>query len=255
VSLDKEERAELETALKKDKDYKSVKEPIESFEQFGPSIGKLITENAIKAVLLAAACMLIYVFFRFRWRFAVSSILGVFHDVILLIIFYGVFNISVNNPFIAAILTVVGYSINDTIVVFDRIRENYADVNTNKTTLMQLIDRSIWQTIVRSLTTGATTILAIVPLVIIGGETIREFALPLLVGILLGAFSSIFIASSLYYDFAKKTYQKGVTYFGAKKKDDPEAEKKKRKLLDMPKKKKKVKAKTREDLPNGGAVV
>jgi SecD/SecF fusion protein len=116
----------------------------------------------------------------------------------MLIAFYGLFHMSINNPFIAAILTVVGYSINDTIVIFDRVRENLGLMG--RTPLPDLIDTSINQTLVRSLMTSLTTILAILPLVIMGGETIRQFAVPLMVGILCGAASSIFIASPIYYE-------------------------------------------------------
>jgi len=146
----------------------------------------------------------------------VAAIVTTFHDVAITIAMYGLFSLTVNNPFIAAILTVVGYSINDTIVIFDRIRENLTTLRRRK--LATIVDVSVNQTLVRSLMTALTTILAILPLIFIGGESIQQFAIPLVIGIATGACSSIFIASPLYYDLAKKEFQ-GVhgRYKGAEK--------------------------------------
>jgi SecD/SecF fusion protein len=175
---------------------------VDSFEQFSPSIGRMLTDKAIQAVLWAALFMLIYISIRFKWRYGVASIVAVFHDVAILFAMYGLFNITINNPFIAAVLTVVGYSINDTIVIFDRIRENFGLIS-GRMPLTDLLDTSINQTLVRSLMTGMSTILAIIPLIIFGGETIREFVVPLLIGIVAGACSSIFIASPIYYELTR----------------------------------------------------
>ncbi|MDR3242445.1 MAG: protein translocase subunit SecD [Clostridiales Family XIII bacterium] len=169
-----------------------------SFEQFGPSVGDLLKQNAVKAVVIAAVCMLLYIIARFEWKFGVAALVGVAHDVLMLIAFYGIFSFPLNNPFIAGVLTVVGYSINDTIVIFDRIRENLKIMKKSK--LESLIDTSINQTLARSLMTSATTVLVIIPLFILGGETIRQFTLPLMVGIAAGAASSIFICSPLYFE-------------------------------------------------------
>jgi SecD/SecF fusion protein len=140
---------------------------------------------------------------------------GVFHDVLIMIAFYGLFRMTINNPFIAAILTVVGYSINDTIVIFDRIRENLGLMSRRP--LDELIDTSINQTLVRSLMTSFTTLLAILPLVILGGDTIRQFAVPLMVGIVCGAASSIFVSSPIFYDLNRITGKgsKGGRYSAA----------------------------------------
>lgn len=172
-----------------------------TIEQFGPSVGDMLKQNAIKAVIIAGVGMLIYIIIRFEWKFGVAAIIAVIHDVLLMISFYGLFHITVNNPFIAAVLTLVGYSINDTIVVFDRIRENLNLMKKNK--LEELIDTSINQTLVRSILTSVTTVVAIIPLFILGGETIRSFTLPLIIGILAGATSSIFIASPVYYELCQ----------------------------------------------------
>lgn len=167
---------------------------------FGPSVGKELRNNAILAIIIAAACMLVYIRFRFsQWKFGSAALLGVLHDVLIVIAFYAIFNVTVNNPFIAGILTVVGYSINDTIVVFDRIRENIRFKRSGNTE--ELIDRSITQTLGRSLMTSFTTLIVMVPLLIMAGEAIREFILPLMVGIIAGAYSSIAICSPLYYEF------------------------------------------------------
>jgi SecD/SecF fusion protein len=183
-----------------------------AFEQFGPSIGDLLKRNAIKAVIFASIGMLIYIVIRFEWKFGVASILGVLHDVVILIAFYGLFHVPINNPFIAGVLTVVGYSINDTIVIFDRVRENLKVMR--KSRLEPLIDTSINQTVFRSVMTSLTTIIAIIPLYILGGDVIRQFTMPLIVGIAAGAASSIFICSPIYYDicraFDKPRYRGGA---------------------------------------------
>ncbi|MDR1293161.1 MAG: protein translocase subunit SecD [Clostridiales Family XIII bacterium] len=199
-SLNADERQEfLDNFLS---EYGLTDENVDFFEQFGPSIGRMLTDKAIQAVLWASLFMLIYISFRFKWRYGVASIIAVFHDVAILFAMYGLFNITINNPFIAAVLTVVGYSINDTIVIFDRIRENFG-LLSGRVPLTELLDTSINQTLVRSLMTGMSTILAIIPLIIFGGDTIREFVVPLLIGIVAGACSSIFIASPIYYELTK----------------------------------------------------
>ncbi|WP_130863682.1 protein translocase subunit SecF [Bacilliculturomica massiliensis] len=171
---------------------------VESSNLIGPSVGEMLKSNAIKAVLLAAVAMLIYIAIRFEWKFGVAAILDLLHDVLLLMAFYGLFHVQINSPFIAGMLIVVGYSINDTIVVFDRIRENLKFMKKNK--MDELIDKSINQTIGRSIMTSVTTIIAIVPLFVLGGDSIREFTLPLLVGVTAGTVSSITMASPIYYD-------------------------------------------------------
>jgi SecD/SecF fusion protein len=170
-------------------------------EQFSASVGDLLKMNALKALLIAAAGMLIYIVIRFEWKFGIAAIVSLLHDVLIMIAFYGLFYIPINNPFIAAILTIIGYSINDTIVVFDRIRENLKIMKKNK--MDELVDKSINQTIVRSLMTSVTTVMAIVPLLVLGGESIREFVMPLMVGIVAGAISSITISNPVYYEIER----------------------------------------------------
>lgn len=167
-------------------------------EQFSASVGDLLKVNAFKALLIATIGMLIYIVIRFEWKFGLAAVTALIHDVLMMIAFYGLFYIPINNPFIAAILTIIGYSINDTIVIFDRIRENLKIMK--KTKMEELIDKSINQTLIRSLMTSVTTIIAIIPLLILGGDTIREFVLPLMVGIVAGAVSSITISNPVYFE-------------------------------------------------------
>jgi len=171
-------------------------------ELFGPSVGKELRTNALKAIFIAALGMLIYIRFRFReWKFGAAALSGILHDVLCVLTFYAVFRITVNNPFIAGILTVVGYSINDTIVVFDRIRENNRFMH--RESQEYIIDLSINQTLSRSIMTSATTLIVMVPLFIMTNSAIREFALPLMAGVAVGTLSSIFVCSPLYYEFTK----------------------------------------------------
>lgn len=169
-----------------------------AIEQFSPSVGKLLKQNALNAVLIASIGILIYIIARFEWKFGIAALIALIHDVLIVVAFYGLFKIPINNPFIAAVLIIVGYSINDTIVVFDRIRENLKIMK--KSRMEELVNKSINQTLVRSVMTSVTTVIAIIPLYIMGGATIREFTLPLMIGIIAGAVSSIAIASPIYYD-------------------------------------------------------
>ena len=199
-SLDSDKRAEVIETI--NQEFGTTDDDVVAEELFGPSVGKELRNNAILAILIASICMLIYIRFRFsQWKFGGAALLGVVHDVLIVIAFYAIFNVTVNNPFIAGILTVVGYSINDTIVIFDRIRENIRYLRKGNTE--EIIDKSITQTLGRSLMTSVTTLIVMVPLLIMAGEAIREFVLPLMVGVIAGAYSSITICSPLYYEFAR----------------------------------------------------
>lgn len=178
----------------------------------GPSVGSQLKKNAFNAIMLSALAMLAYVAFRFQWKFGVAAIIALFHDALMLLAFYGLFHVQLNSPFIAGLLIVIGYSINDTIVIFDRIRENMNYMK--KSDLTTLINTSIDQSISRSIMTSVTTVVAILPLIVISGDAIRAFALPLTVGVTLGTVSSITIASGLYYTLTLLT--KKSKYKGAK---------------------------------------
>lgn len=211
-SLNKAERAEVITAINDEFGIKGD-DNIVTQEYFGPSVGKELRNNAILAIIIAAICMMIYIRIRFRqWKFGGAAMLGVLHDVLIVISFYAIFGITVDNPFIAGILTVVGYSINDTIVIFDRIRENIRYMKRG--TLMETIDQSITQTLGRSLMTSLTTLIVMVPIVFIAGESIREFVFPLMVGVLAGTYSSICVCSPMFYEFGRRgrttEYQKQI---------------------------------------------
>lgn len=200
-SLENAERAEVVEAL--GEVYGVTQDDVLASEQFGPSVGDELKENAVKSVVIASIGMLIYIIFRFKaWQFGFASIVGVLHDVLMVIAFYAIFGFTVNNPFIAAILTLVGYSINDTIVIFDRIRENrkiYSKDN-NETN----IDRSLNQTLNRTIMTSLTTLVVMIPLCIMVSASIREFIIPLMVGVIVGCLSSIFVCSPLYYDLCRR---------------------------------------------------
>lgn len=182
-----------------------------------PIIGRELARNALISVAIASVGMVIYVSIRFEFRFAVAAIIALLHDVLFTIGFFSIFQIEVDVVFIAALLTIVGYSINDTIVIFDRIRENL-DQFTQKLTwerLVEIVNRSIHQTLVRSINTALTVIFAALALYIFGGESIRNFALALLLGLLSGAYSSIFIASQIWVDWKWRSIR-GATATNAK---------------------------------------
>ncbi len=200
-SLDNSQRNEIIATL--EEAYGITDESILASEQFGPSVGDELKVNALKAIIIASIGMLIYIIFRFKsWKYGFSAVAGVVHDVLIVIAFYAIFGFTVNNPFIAAILTLVGYSINDTIVIFDRIRENKT-INPRDGNEAN-IDRSINQTLNRTIMTSLTTLVVMVPLCIMVSSSIREFIIPLMVGVIVGCASSIFICSPLYYDLCKK---------------------------------------------------
>lgn len=172
------------------------KTAIRAADQFGPSIGSEIRNKAMISIFVAAICMLAYITFRFEFVFGIAAIIALLHDVLFLLTIYAVFRIPVNSSFIAAVLTIVGYSINDTIVVFDRVRENVKV--TKVKSYFDVADLSLKQTITRSINTSLTTALVIGSLYFLGVEAIKDFALPLLAGILVGTYSSIFIASPVW---------------------------------------------------------
>ena len=176
--------------------YNLTQKDLIKSEQFGPSIGKEIKTKAFVSVIIATLAMLVYISFRFQLDFGIAAIIALIHDVLIVLAIYSIFQIPLNSPFVAAMLTVVGYSINDTIVIFDRIRENMA--GAKRDSHEEVADLSINQTISRSINTSLTTLLAIIALYIMGVESIREFTLPLIAGISVGVYSSIFIASPIF---------------------------------------------------------
>lgn len=172
-------------------------------ESIGPAIGSEIKRNALLSIVIASLGMFIYISFRFKFDFGLSAVLSLVHDSIFMLAFYAIFRQTVDTSFIAAILTVIGYSINDTIVVFDRIRENMKNKPKNEG-IDELVDKSIKQTLKRTLATSFTTLISLILLYIFGVDSIRTFALPITIGILVGTYSSIFIASPIWYNIQIK---------------------------------------------------
>ena len=175
-----------------------------AYEYISSTVSSELMRDALVSLAIAGVCMLIYIWIRFRkFKFALSSLIALIHDVLIVAAFYALFRLSVGSSFVACILTIVGYSINATIVIFDRIRENSQNININYD-LKLVINTSIWQSLSRSILTSATTFIMVAFLYILGVETMRAFALPLAIGVIAGAFSSIFISGSLYYTMTKK---------------------------------------------------
>jgi len=163
-------------------------------EFVGPQVGDELTEDGFLAVLVALMAILVYVALRFEWRFAVGSVVALIHDVTITIGLFSLLQIEFDLPVLAAVLAVIGYSLNDTIVVFDRVRENFRKMR--KGTSESIINSSLTQTLSRTLMTSLTTILVLLALFFLGGEIIHGFAFALLVGVLVGTYSSIYVAST-----------------------------------------------------------
>jgi len=168
-----------------------------SVDTVGPVIGRELTMNAIWALIIASGLILVYIWFRFEFRSAVVAVVALIHDVLIMVATVSLLNIQINSPFVAVMLTIVGYSINDTIVVFDRIRENNKRFG-KKLTKAEIVNKSTSETLSRSINTALTTLIVVVALYIFGVEAVREFAMPLVVGIIGGAYSSIFIAAPVW---------------------------------------------------------
>ncbi len=174
-------------------------------DTFSPSISVEQTEKAVTAIIMALIAILIYVAIRFKFDYAIGAILALVHDVIITLGFFSVFRQEFTLPVVAAFLTIVGYSLNDTIVVFDRIRENIKLMKNKK--LFDIINISINQTLSRTLLTSLTTLFVVVVLFLFGGIALRGFSFPLLVGIIVGTYSSIYIASPIFYFIEQKVYK------------------------------------------------
>lgn len=196
VTLDVEKREALNNALV---DEFGVNADEITSESISSTVSSEMRADAVKAVVVATVLMLLYIWFRFKdIRFASSAVIALLHDVFVVLAFYAVARVSVGNTFIACMLTIVGYSINATIVIFDRIRENMAG-SRKKEDLETLVNASITQTLTRSIYTSLTTFIMVFLLFVMGVSSIREFALPLMVGIVCGGYSSVCITGALWY--------------------------------------------------------
>ncbi len=162
-------------------------------EFVGPQVGKELTEKGGLAMIYALIGILMYVAWRFEWRFAIGSVVALVHDVLVTVGLFSLLHLEFSLPVLAAILAVIGYSLNDTIVVFDRVRENFRKMRRGNVT--EIMDRSINQTLPRTLLTSLTTLLVLLALFILGGEVIHGFATALIIGVIIGTYSSIFVAS------------------------------------------------------------
>lgn len=195
VVLDDKKQADLLSLLKEK--IGPFDEKKLSISKIGPTIGKELTRNAILALLIASVLMVVYISYRFEFKFGISAIIALLHDVLLTLGIFSIFWWEVDSTFVAAVLTIIGYSINDTIVIFDRIREN---LNKRKKgeDLEQMVNKSILQTLVRSINTVLTVVFILLALLVYGGTTIKIFTLALLIGVVSGAYSSIFNASPMW---------------------------------------------------------
>ncbi len=169
-----------------------------------PELAREQLRNAVIGVLIASIGIVLYVILRFEWRFAFAGIATLFLDAFVVIAVFSLFQLEVSLTFIAAVLTIIGYSINDTIVIFDRIRENlrFAKLR-NEEDLAEIVNNSIWQTFTRSINTGVTVLFAAIALYVFGSESIRLFSLAIIIGTVAGAYSSIGVASQLWYVLKK----------------------------------------------------
>jgi preprotein translocase subunit SecF len=178
-------------------------------ENVGPKVSKELLESGLIAIALSLSAMLFYIWVRFEWQFSVGSIIALVHDVIITVGIFSLLSFEINLSIIAAVLTIVGYSMNDTVVIYDRIRENlskYTKMNIN-----EIANLSINETLSRTVITSVTTLLALLSIFVLGGEILRGFSFAMILGVIVGTYSSIFVASPLlkYLKVTSKTMDKG----------------------------------------------
>lgn len=202
--LNEKEKDEVLTQLNKLGKYE-----INKVEKVGASIGKDLKNSAIYSLLIGAVLIIVYITIRFEFVFSIGAIVALIHDLIIAIGVISLLGYEIDTPFIAAILTILGYSINDTIVVFDRIRENIRRQQKNKSVnIVECLNNSINQVMIRSINTSVTTLFAILAILIFGGDSLRTFIVTLLVGMIAGTYSSIFIATPIVYLLDKNSKNK-----------------------------------------------
>tara|TARA_Y100001970_G_scaffold114284_1_gene142551 strand:- start:3466 stop:4368 length:903 start_codon:yes stop_codon:yes gene_type:complete len=201
-----------ENSIKKIKD--NVKKTLQTevnfrrVENVGPKVSEELLNSGLIAITLALGAMLFYIWVRFEWQFSVGSIIAIFHDVLITIGLFSLLSMEINLSIVAAVLTIVGYSMNDTVVIYDRIRENLSKFSSLK--IGEISNKSINETLSRTIITSATTLLALISIFILGGEILRGFALAMIIGVLIGTYSSIFVASPIlkYLNVSYKTIAK-----------------------------------------------
>ena len=177
-------------------------------ESVGPKVSAELLESSIIAITLALTAMLFYIWIRFEWQFSVGSIIALFHDVTITLGIFSILSLEINLSIIAAVLTIVGYSMNDTVVIYDRIRENLNKYT--KISIDEIANLSINETLSRTIITSVTTLLALFSIYILGGEILRGFSFAMILGVLIGTYSSIFVASPIlkYFKVSYKTLEK-----------------------------------------------
>jgi len=177
-------------------------------ENVGPKVSQELLNSGILAISLALGAMLFYIWVRFEWQFSLGSILAIFHDVLITMGLFSLLSLEINLSIVAAVLTIVGYSMNDTVVIYDRIRENLGKFSSLK--IGEISNTSINHTLSRTVITSVTTLLALLSIFILGGEILRGFALAMIIGVLVGTYSSIFVASPIlkYLNVSFKTIEK-----------------------------------------------
>jgi len=177
-------------------------------ENVGPKVSAELLQSGIIAISLSLAAMLFYIWVRFEWQFSIGSIIALFHDVIITLGIFSFLSLEINLSIIAAVLTIVGYSMNDTVVIYDRIRENLSKFH--KLNISDIANLSINETLARTIITSVTTLLALFSIFILGGEILRGFSFAMILGVLIGTYSSIFVASPIlkYFKVSYKTIEK-----------------------------------------------
>ena len=190
-------KEKLSNNLNTDVDFRRV-------ENVGPKVSSELLESSVIAITLALAAMLFYIWVRFEWQFSLGSIIALFHDVIITLGIFSVLALEINLSIIAAVLTIVGYSMNDTVVIYDRIRENL--FKYTKITISDVSNLSINETLTRTIITSVTTLLALFSIYILGGEILRGFSFAMILGVIIGTYSSIFVASPIL-KFFKVSYR------------------------------------------------
>ncbi len=173
-------------------------------ENVGPKVSSELLESSIIAISLALAAMLFYIWVRFEWQFSIGSIIALFHDVVITLGIFSLLSLEINLSIIAAVLTIVGYSMNDTVVIYDRIRENL--FKYSRISISEVANLSINETLSRTIITSVTTLLALVSIYALGGEILRGFSFAMILGVLIGTYSSIFVASPIL-KFLKVSYK------------------------------------------------
>lgn len=176
-------------------------------DKVGPAMGQELTRNAILSLVIAMGLMIAYITIRFQFVYAISGIIALLHDVLVVLGIFSIFRWQIDSTYVAAVLTIFGYSINDTVVIFDRIRENEARMKRSDS-YEDMVDKSVWQTMRRSINTVITVLIALFSIYILGGESTKVFSLAMLIGVFSGAYSSIFNASQILVEIKTRTSKK-----------------------------------------------